>query len=84
VRLADLLEVPERDAPLCDDAAAAGFRSNRAWAVAELRGLSRVNRALQAVLLQVWGGWGWGRLGVGVGLREEEGGGGEERMREGM
>jgi hypothetical protein len=45
--------VPERQGPLLEEAAAGGFTSNRAWAVAELRGLGRVNRALQAVLLQV-------------------------------
>lgn len=48
-----MLDTPERAAPLCEEAEAGGFSSNRAWAVAELRGLGRVNKKLQEVLLKV-------------------------------
>ena len=36
--------MPERASPLAEEAAAAGFASNREWAVSELKGLARVNK----------------------------------------
>jgi hypothetical protein len=39
--------------PLIEEAARDGFATNREWAVAELGSLSHVNRAAQAVLLEV-------------------------------
>ncbi|KIZ04600.1 DNA polymerase theta subunit [Monoraphidium neglectum] len=51
--LAERLDVPERPGPLCEEAARDGAASNREWAVAELRGLSHVNKSAQDLLLQV-------------------------------
>lgn len=58
MRLARELDIPERPAPLAPDAEAGGFASNRAWAAAELGNLGRVNKALQAKLMEVGQEWG--------------------------